>query len=766
MDDLRVGDNPPGGSGMLPMRFVMTDSLMARLIETLGAEAALEKVSRSDSLDIEAERLLRDRLDQLQPYPLLRWLALEDPLAEEAPRPTDAIVARVVGRLGDGWQLLATPNVISDIRDPNVRDELIEKLRAPCGEYWFRFALMSSGGAVFTKVRDHELELQDVRGAVPPELLEQKTSLTARLFDVRRDDAACRRELLAAVMAPTTRLYALWLLREVGVLASIGSLGEVLGDVASYQEVELHEWPWVRLPLEIAEAWPDDAQRRTWYVKRSLAVAARGVSWGTLWWEIAPPLRDEVALASLSTEPPAPWALAAVRRGEVAPDTWRTVLRLLEREPDLEAQRHLVQHATWSRTFPPYERSAAEVEAALREFQPGGWDALAAVYRPTDDSDDEEFVRRAYRLGAHRLADVLLRLPRTKARAERILRLALDGGFLWTLEDLDALTKLIGETDLRMPLPPDASWMPVYRRLVGHQADAVLRAAIDASVDSANQGDPLALSAAIDRASLDPSLVTGAQREALRRLVDAARLSTMASLQAQAPWLLTESDVVASAMILDKDLGRLDGLPAYLRPILEAKAATTADPRRAEQILDRCESLGASRRDVLTIALERLRASPTAIGTEWLSRKLTSGALWEDPGTEILAELLRERTSDHLQAVFALFHAAFSSPDAPSPAVLHTVLARVLIRVARADLEQADAADATRALTALAHLSPKPRVRDSVRALRKLTKDEHALRLIQLNEDLLRRGEDDATLGAVADALGALEGAKAAGLST
>lgn len=740
----------------------MDHSFVARLAETRGVPSAATYVLNADSLDAEAERFLRERFEALAPEHLLRWLALADPLDADAPRSTPQIVRRIVERLGDGGLLLALdPRPLREVRDQDVRDELIERLREPCGAYWFRFALLASGGAVFAKVRDLERELVDGSG-VPVELLEPGTpvpSLTSLLFGDRRDDAACRRQLLAALRDPGTRFYALWILLKAGLLVSIGTLDDVVGQVASQEELEPHEWGRVKFLLEIAKAWPREAERRGWFVKRSLEAVRRGVSWGTLWWEIDASLRDEVALASLSTDRPAPWTLNAVLRAPMGPDTWRTVLELLELEPDVVALARLLQHAEWPRRLGARAPSQEETDAARKEFEPTGWDRLADVYRPSDDDADEEFVRATARLGRGFALKVLLGLPLTKARAVRILGLAIEEGDLWRLERVEELAGIVGVTSLPVPLPRSASSMGIYRTLVADGATAALRSAIDASIASANTGDPLAVYGAVGVAGLDPQGVTEAHRKELRKLVEAAPLSTMVSLQAEAPWLLSEADVVAAATDPEKPWGHIDSLPRFLLPVMEAKAASGPNAGFAERLLDRCEALGLPRRKILALALERLRGSPEAVSAGWLSSKLDSNALWEDPGTQIVGELLRERTPERVNATFRLCHHTSTASGATSlEPIIHTVLARVLIRIARTALEISDKTTAERALTGLAHLSAAPRLRDSLRALRKLSTDEDIVRLVDLNSELLRRGVDVATLEGVAHALGALAG--------
>ncbi|MBK6515723.1 MAG: hypothetical protein IPG04_16895 [Polyangiaceae bacterium] len=366
---------------------------------------------------------------------------------------------------------------------------------------------------------------------------------------------------------------------------------------------------------------------------------------------------------------------------------------------------------------------------------------------------EEQFVSATLQRGADFVIGRLLTLPLTKNRASRILELALDHHELWEIDRLEEIAALAGPVDRVVPLPPSGEWMNTYKVLVGPSAGDTFQRAIDRAIEREH------LDEAARIARLAPDLVSPDQRSALQSLARSLSVSALAAVQAEHPWLLSPSDVVAEATTPDRSWGIPGRLPGYLMPVMEAKAAATEDAGLATKLLDRLEELGAPRRKILGVALERLARDPTAVPAGWFSHRLDSKALWEDVGTETLTALLREPTTDRATVVYEVCHGALRS-GADLCATMHTVLGRVLVRFAKEALTHGDTGKARTALTALAHLSPAPQIRQTVLALRKVGPhlDDEVEHLIELNAGLLRRGADLATLSDIAHALAALCG--------
>ncbi len=105
------------------------------------------------------------------------------------------------------------------------------------------------------------------------------------------------------------------------------------------------------------------------------------------------------------------------------------------------------------------------------------------------------------------------------------------------------------------------------------------------------------------------SVVTPDLRERLRLLTLAQPVSMLVHVQEDKPWLVTEADVVAAATSApDEGWGATERLPAYLEPVMSAKAVTTENVALAESLLNRLKTLDTSKHDILGLALERLRS--------------------------------------------------------------------------------------------------------------------------------------------------------------
>src|SRR5690606_24710770 len=101
--------------------------------------------------------------------------------------------------------------------------------------------------------------------------------------------------------------------------------------------------------------------------------------------------------------------------------------------------------------------------------------------------------------------------------------------------------------------------------------------------------------------------------------------------------------------------------------------------------------------------------------------RLSSNSAWDAHGRALASTLLSAGTRSAAERFVEICHEARNAagPDW-NVRPIHTVLAQALAQLARSALERADRSTARRALSALAHLSPRSCVRGSVRALAEL----------------------------------------------
>ncbi|NUO54736.1 MAG: hypothetical protein HOV80_38335 [Polyangiaceae bacterium] len=265
-----------------------------------------------------------------------------------------------------------------------------------------------------------------------------------------------------------------------------------------------------------------------------------------------------------------------------------------------------------------------------------------------DAAFDGEFVSATLNRGPGFAIDSLMTLPLTKERASRLLQLAIDHHRVWELDRLDEVAALAGPVARGVPLPPTAGALKVYRLLVGSSADEKIQQALDTAIEQKQ------LYEATRIGQLAPELVSAEQRSAIFELASGLSIASLAALEAEHPWLLSSSDVVAAATQPDRSWGLPNRLPGYLLPVIEAKVAATSDPHFAVELLDRMEALGCPRRKILGVALKRLVRDPTTVPAAWLSQRLDSKSLWEEPGTEIVATLLRQPTRSQAAVVYEI----------------------------------------------------------------------------------------------------------------
>lgn len=740
----------------------MPSSNAVQLAEVIGVPGAATRILSASTLSAEDEQFLREHLNELSWDLLLNWLSREEPTGVTA-RPHPLIVARVLEQLREGALLLALhPAVLERVRPPEVRDEIVAGLRGITEEgLWLSLVGFAVGGRVFGLVRDCEKRAQNGEGGPPPSLLEPGPvpQLVSLLFDNRRDDRACLKALTEAVSLDRTRFYVHWLLQQTGLLREVGTLEALLGSVPMLTESEPHRRSRTEFLSEIARSWPVEDERRQWFVRRALSAVNRGVSWGHVWWETPPSYRDDVALASLEAVSPAPWTMGAVVRRLTGWEAWSAVFALHD-HPHSEANAFnavediakAAPQPTSGRQVPSKEDFDAAIKAVAQSWM--AWTDLA-LPPDADDAFEERFVRISADLGADFVVSRLITLPLTKSRAARILNLALEDGSFWQLERGSEIARLVGPVDADIPLPRNPNDLEVYRLLVGASADERLH---DGLVEYIRREQWLV---AIPFADMIVELVSPDDRDELRRLASKTSISELAGLCHDYPWLFSETDVVREATLEGQDRwGMIEVLPPYLAPVMEAAAARTEDQAFASLLLDRLETLGTPRRSVLSIALERIKMlGAQAVHPRWLGSKLHSGSLWEEPGGDLVAALLERGGGRMLTGV--CLAATASAGGSHLVLAMHTTIGRVLIRFAKEALQQSDQDRALRALTALAHLSPRSGLRVSVLALAGLNPNDEVGGLIELNGSLLRRsggsgGNDLATIASIGEALAVL----------
>lgn len=750
----------------------MGQDVLSSVAENLGIVAAAERALRQKTFTEAAETLFLARWRELDWSHLLGWLSHEP--FEGCDRPVGEIVVRIVERVprdAAGFTFFEVPAAVARVRDPEVRDFIVEQLRPHLDEIaWCHLTQHAVGGPVFAKVRNVELGDCDSEWSPPDDAFvdgKLPCSLISLLFEDRRDDSACIRLLGERMRDPKLRLFVLWVLSVSGLLAQVGKPADVLGKVPTLAEIDVAQLRATQTLVSIARSWPDTEALRTWLVSRWASAIERGVPWESLWWEIDADLRDDVAFAT-PRRSPLPLVLGALSRRFSGNELWARTFPLLEEESAADASDVELFNRGLQRAALVLGREVTEddVQEAFELFDirsVTAWIMNTTLPADADEAFDKRYVAVARRWSKwvvldDMLADRLLTLPLTTGRARTIITLTSrsSSSRFWAMdrcvEIAEAAVKNGVVEDVPIPLQLDEKALSAYRILVGAVADERLTSDVDARMHAGDFFGALAVAEAI------PTRLDPARRERLRALALALPISTLVHIQQSSPWLLDESDVVREASRADRQWGKADHLPAYLVPVITARAVTSNDERLARSLLEQLETLGVSRREILSLVLERIRSHGVeAIEPSWLSKRLDTRSLWEkEPGRAIIAALLGDGNAEGANTLLQLCFESARSENAESLiAVAHTVIAELLTDLARSTLDRRDVALAKRALAGIAHLSPGMHVRGGIRALRKLTTDTEVERLIAVNEDLLRREDnlDVPSLDAIHDAL-------------
>lgn len=738
-------------------------------VATLGVSKTADHLLTANTLDAEVERFFQDHHQELDWHQLLAWLSLPPP--NDQKRSVSSPVDRMVERLGATDNVLALLQLeerLETVHDEEVRDEIIAALRPCVGpERWYGLSLLASGGPVYNAVRDVERAIRSNEVTPPMALLQPGPlpSLVATLFDDRRHDDRCKALLVQAAREDDVGGYFLWLLRETKLINQVGSLDDVLGDVPTFHEVDLCGHVDLRWRIDLVRHWPDESERNRWFVQRALNAVERGVPWAHLWWELPPDLRDAAALASRNTDNPAPWIIISITRSLPPREAWQAIFEMADVQVPAATEQEIndsLRLATVVLDRKPTSKEKSDAIVAVQAWDRDAWIFNTPLPDDADDDFDKRFIELAGRfdVGRRPVVDRLLTLPLTQSRATRIVQLAAADGCLWMLDRRAEVIEAAGVLEsFRIPLPYPLTKenLDLFNAVAGKQEAGDQLA--DWFDDLLRRGGHLELLRAVALADLEPRLVSDERRSRLRELASALPISEQARLAASSPWLLSEQDVIDQAEDpAGVRWGAIESLPSYLAPKMKVAASTGAASRVAELLLDRLETLGHSRRDVLGVALRRLKtADSDAVSPLWLATKLDSKSLWLEPGGELLALLLREGDPSGAEVVLQVC-VETARLDGKLTYAMHHALAVVCVDIAEQALDGKDAGCARRALTALAHLNAASRLRGRIQALRRFDPPHDVGNLIDVTAELFRRSgkNDPAPVDFIADALGAL----------
>lgn len=730
----------------------MDRSIISGLVETFGVQGAAEKILLKcpKTLAADAEAFFRQHWKDLRSDTVVVWLTLGAPEDEELGlRPTGEIIPRLVAFLvekaaQDPFSSINLPNWIGNIADEWDRDAIVEGLRGRTSDdLWTRMLPHAAGCTLFKALARLETHGPPFKHPLPAGAVREDgivPRLAPTLFVQRRDEGASNDLLRKAVMEPTLGSYALWVLREIDQLEAVVAPKLLLDGLPTLKEVPVEEGPKIKFRLEVANALADAPTFKDTVIRRILGASARGVPWGYLWWEIPAVLRDDIGLASIDTDRPAPWALASVERCLTGLDAWEKRLAWLERpEPDPEERVHFQRGAAlW--VGDPMSVDGAEA------FFPRivvGW-----LDEPLPERVDEAFekrleqaLRRIYHYDERIVWNRLAELPLNRERATRIVESTLTSGIFYDLERCNEIAEACGRIEGSVPRPKqwDAKVLRAYARLVGDEG--CVSKWFDECLAARDFWPALHLAVCDDRTPRVHRV------EPLKEILPCEDFRTLLRLQADHPWLLSEADVIAelaSGLHPDSQWSWLAGtVPTYFIPVVEAKAASTPNVELVGDLFAALSKVDVPTRRLAEIAFERVRnIGPNAMPPHQFGKLLDSGKLWENPGADLVAHVLGERGPDGVRWLYqVVFDSCRLTPSVVH--VVHAVMAEALINLAQNGLESGDVGSARRALSALASLTAPPRLFRKVRALRELPGSAAVSMLLDANEGLMRRSDNE-----------------------
>ena len=771
-----VAENPQQANA--PQGNVMNFSELS-VLASVGLDLALQRIF-SGELSVDGERFLAAHVEALDAYQLLWWLQQPEPEAEEGglawDRPSGKIVDAIVKASappGSGFLLAKSVQLVAN---EHVRDELILKLLAADPNHQWRLIVDVSGCDVFRAVAQHDVislgggacdrpAREPSLGCRPSWLIEEGQHAPMVSMSLLEDRPETWRTVrgLVRIARGTDALaaHALWLVDHLGLLDRVGAPAELL-DIAVPTQFELHRddassrrRQHARFAVQVVDRWPgkQDETVREWFVQRSLAAVERNVPWGAVWPEIPARFRDDVAVASLASRSPAPWAVRAIANRMTGMAAWEAIFACFARARVIEHA-----HGQIDETFLGYDiasfggfarmssQEAQEVFQAHDVRNDAGWMAALPIPEDADESFDERFVATAAATNVSpvHIADRLRTLPLVPHRAARLVEMGIQTGFLWEWDNGSALARAAGampnakapSLTHRILARPEA--YATYKLLLGSATAKRLLAFFEQHLESDLHSACLAFDA-------DPGVFDEAACRRLRSAVLAGSFASIHYLRQGHPSL-----EIGDADVADVARGRVDAGEPW-RPEFLPECADDAVVDRVRRLADADETVAlldhlAPRRvtrELLAVAQDWLLAhEPSTTMARWIGTKLTSKSLWAEPGTSLVQALLHG-SGPALVALLAMSEASSQASSGAVLAAVHDVIGTALAVRARQAFMAGDPRTARRTLTALAHLSPSPRLRSTVRDLRKLDRASEVEVQIEANEMLLRRGRSE-----------------------
>lgn len=740
----------------------MDRSIVPMLVEALGVQKAAERVldRQQKVLDQESEQLLLDNWTRLESRTVFWWLTRKPPegasgrpYANIVPKLVEWLVAEAASLLGAHY----LPGWIGLVADDLARDDLVEQLQGRLPEHTWERTLPHASGCEAYKLlaafdySTHKRKHEFPHGLVPEGPVPR---LHERLFGIRREQPAVIERLRAMVADEQIGPYTLWVLREVGLLHAVATPALILDGLPTLVEADLGDHERIRFHLDLADGLAAADAFREAITHRILSASARGVPWGHLWWETPPSLRDQIGLVSIDTSNPATWASLSARRLLEGRARWERLLDWFSKpEPSLEECKHFHVGASL-RSGDPFGRKKVE---GRDDFWPQDHNWLLRDPLPEDaDLAFEErlgaVLRRLPHCSEAGVASRLSDLPLTADRARRLVEQTLDAGFFYTLAKCVEIAFACGKLNRDVPRPAtrDTKALRAYRLLA---SDALV---VEKWFDEAITGSDFHV--AFELARYDERLRTSTNVESLRRLLPRDDFRRLIRYQQDHNWLFSEADVIAALTEREfpdeqwRWLGK--AVPAYLRPVIKAKAASTTDALLAASLLECLQGMGVGPTELASLAVERIvQQGLSAFDEHRVGHLLASGRLWDGPGKSLLGHVLRSFGQPGGAWLLAV---AYESAEKNRNLVrhMHVVLATVLIEMAGEAIGRDDGPAAQRSLRALACLTAPPRLFKDVRALSALTTDPSIRVLLEANEGLMRRSDDEAaTFDALTEAL-------------
>ncbi|MEZ4301784.1 MAG: hypothetical protein R3B70_43015 [Polyangiaceae bacterium] len=551
---------------------------------------ALQHIFNQQHALLEDEhRFLEEHMSSLEITALMRWLA------GGAPRP-GTVIDRVVELWPDGESFVALWFIPDALRAPEeAREELAERLRRKLDHpSWC--ALPRSLSDVCPTFRNAAKD-------------EHAAELVHALFHHRRDERACRKELLslarkggvlvrgpawtyAAKNEPRSplveRASLLAWMEGSGLLAEL-SADDVLPDDVPFpgrrasDQVSGAEDYLLRLALR----WPgrNSGAARAWYVRQVLDAVRTDGDWDGILRVIvgasgrtvlglhhephvtqdtATQLLVDIARETFGGPIEAPWigyeVCFSLHRGK--PDAWERAFRFLGRDDLHFTGERIAEAVSWVQRLQRFFRFDSD---PLWPHQLPDWILWRApLPEAGDDTFDEQILqsfggRSSGQYEDVRLVERLSRLPLTRGRSNRLLKKVLSVKL--SLVPTPLLARLVEAAD-----PPaselvpsaedllypegrvDAQRLSIFRRLAGPDADEKIRSWMRAPLDRPNEPDDMAAWGAAGRMRWDPGLAPeGLKAEILKRILREPLLDIL-DFQSEYPLLLGEQQILEVAL--------------------------------------------------------------------------------------------------------------------------------------------------------------------------------------------------------------------------